>query len=132
MSEEYKERLRELLRTKGHAVVFSERDFEEVSPYGWTYFRADHHCTPKISSLGLNRNAGDCQWVIPEGAKVVERTYSMFAGTFTDNDSEVGINVSPVHCQCGKYKDMTLRYTASLGETIRALTMDDNDEGLVL
>ena len=50
-----------------------------------------------------------------------EVTYSMFTDTFSGNDDEVGVECSPVHCACGKYTDVTLRWVGSLGDLMHAI-----------
>ncbi len=104
--------MRRLVAEKGRKVNFSERAWEEVSVYGW----ADYDAVEHTASYGDN-----CEWVVPEGTKVTEKTYSMFMGTWSDNEDEVGINAEGVSCKCGKYKDVTIRATCSLGEAIRSL-----------
>lgn len=117
---ELKAKMRKLVADKGDPVEFSSDSYSTtynggVSSYGWKHHEAIAHC----------RQWGDkCHWVIPASATLEERTYSLFQDTFTDNKDEVGINVYPCHCRCGKYTDITLRYVASLGETIRELTAD--------
>jgi hypothetical protein len=118
---EYKAKLRKFMEDKGAKVEINEDaeyEWDEVSPYGWSDYDAVDHTRP-----AQGRWPGDgCHWVVPEGATLTERTYSMFDGTFTDNKDEVGINVHPAHCACGKYTDVTLRYVGSLGDVIRELT----------
>jgi hypothetical protein len=70
--------------------------------------------------------------VIPEHAVVKEETYSQFAGTFTGADEEVGLNVAGVSCACGRYTDVTIRVTSSLGDAIQALLGYDPSKQLEL
>lgn len=137
MNEEYKAALRELVARKGKPVEFYEprstyEDPEEcVSPYGWVWHEADEH-TLQMSDetrTKYRHNVEDypgCEWVIDEGAVLKERTYSEFAGTEASNNEVVGINVTPARCKCGKYTGVTLRYTASLAETLRELFGHDD------
>ena len=109
-SAEIKAGMRRLLAEKGHKVQFQERyGPDDVSPYGWSDYDAWEHII------------NGCSWVVPEGTVVKETTYSMFDGTFTGNKDEVGLNAAGVHCACGKYTDVTIRLTTSLGEAIRTL-----------
>lgn len=119
IEKEYKEKLRDFMARKGSAVKFDKRwdfqDDDEVSPYGWTDFEAEYH----ILGQGYRKDTGGpCKWVVPEGAELYERTYSMFDNTFTDNKPEAGINVTGCHCECGKYSDVTLRFVGSLTEVL--------------
>lgn len=119
IDDQIKAAMRQFVADKGMKVNFKEPRYswekeDDVSTYGWAdYDAVDHVSTGKY---------GDgCFWVVPEGTVVKEYTYSMFTGTFADNDEEVGINAIGCHCKCGKYKDVTLRVTSSLGDAIQAL-----------
>lgn len=112
--------MRRLVAEKGKKINYSDRDWEEVSQYGWTDFRAWEH----IDTC--------CEWIVTEGTKVTEKTYSMFVGTFVDNEDEVGINAEGVSCKCGKYKDVTIRATCSLGEAIQSLIGYDSTREMEL
>jgi hypothetical protein len=114
---EYKAALRDFMQRKGQPMHFEEGydGTPRVSTYGWSNWEPTEHCTPFNSKYNTG---GGCSWVVPEGAVLTEETYSMFAGTFTGNDEEVGINVSGCRCACGKYTDVTLRYTGSLGSVL--------------
>lgn len=154
-SPELRERLRDLVARKGVPVEINEAfdpkdpwNFEsEVSVYGWTDYKAQLHAPPAAWASGRSRSLsrsprrntymeiGTCNWVVPEGVVLRERSYSQFDGTGCDNEDEVGINVYGCHCECGQYTDMVLRYTASLADTIRELTAPDEsvpDPGIVL
>lgn len=92
---------------------------EKVNVYGWQDFDATYHCLTgpkKYKSL-----YGGCHWIVPEGAKLYEITYSQFAGTFTGNNEEVGINVEGCHCACGKYTDVTLRIDEPFSDILAML-----------
>lgn len=107
---EIKEGMRRLLAEKGRKVRFCDKPWgTEVSSYGWTDYEAWEHID------------NGCHWVIPEGITVREEAYSMFDGTFTGNKTEVGINAAGIDCACGKYKNVTIRVTSSLGEAIKTL-----------
>lgn len=134
MDENYKAELRHLVEKKGVPVEINrdaEYDFDEVSTYGWVDHEARDHATAHYPGENGCARYDDtlypctrhdaCEWIIPTGAELKERTYSQFADTDSSNVNEVGINVYPAHCACGKYKDVTLRYTASLAETLREL-----------
>lgn len=110
-NEKYKEALREFMVKYGEpAKVDQEKeyDWERVNYYGWHDFDSFDHLT-------------NCKAVIPDGAKLKEYTYSMFAGTFVDSDDEVGVEVYPVHCECGELENITLRYVGSFGDVIQKL-----------
>lgn len=120
IAKEYREKLRDFIARKGMKVNFEQRfstDAEDdVSTYGWTDYDATDHITP-WRGRGAAKREG-CEWIVPEGAELYERTYSMFTDTFSDNEQEVGINVKGCSCKCGKYKDVTLRYKGSLTEVL--------------
>ena len=121
IDDEIKAGIRQLIAKKGQKVVFDERySYRAVSCYGWTVYDAWEHFLD------------GCSWVIPQGIVVTEETYSMFAGTFTGNDDEVGLNAPGCRCKCGKYTDVTLRVTCSLGEAIRELIGYDSTKRLEL
>lgn len=86
-----------------------EAEDENVSPYGYSDYSATEHLW-KCGTASL------------EGAEVYERTYSMFQGTFVDNEDEVGINVKYVSCQCGKVKNRYGRWQGSFADLINHLT----------
>lgn len=114
MPEEYKAALRDLMKRKGRPVQFMEKrydweDDDQVTPYGWTDWTT------------LDHVENDCEWVVEPGVKLVERSYSQFTDTFHSNEDEIGINVSPVSCRCGRYTDQTLRYVGSLGDILQEL-----------
>lgn len=107
----YRAALRDFMQRRGHPMEIdreAEYDFEEVSTYGWRDHDATTHCV-----------SGTCSWIVPEGATLTERTYSMFEDTFTGNRDEVGVNAHPCHCACGEFTDVTLRFTGNLGEVTR-------------
>lgn len=115
---QYRAALRDFMQRRARPVQINrdaEYDFEEVSNYGWADDEAwTHVATPE-----------PCSWVVPEGATLTERTYSMFEDTFTGNRNEVGVNAYPCHCACGAFTDVTLRFTGSLGEvTSEVLRID--------
>lgn len=121
--EEYKAKLREFMATKGTPAEINreaESDWDRVSTYGWISQDYQHIYDAK------------CSWVVPEGARLEEHTYSLFTDTFHGNDDEVGIETYPVHCACGKKTDVTLRYTGSLGDVIRSIVGIDYTNGIDL
>lgn len=128
----YREKLRELIQQKGRPVQIDWHEYERykawghaddpddyVSTYGWTDFDALSH----VASGG-----GTCEWVVPPGSVVREKTYSQFTDTFSDNENEVGVNVGGCHCVCGRYKDVYLRWDGSVGDAIN-LVMGVPDAG---
>ena len=122
--ERYREKLREMLRTKGVKVETSNNydwvepdDDLNVSPYGWADYSAQYHILGKQSA----RHGGPCEWIVPEGAVAYERTYSEFQDTFSDNAQTVGINVKGCHCRCGKYQDVYLRWEGSIADAVRII-----------
>lgn len=136
MNEEYKKALRELVARKGKPVEFQEpryewEDEDGVSSYGWQNIEALEHVM-QITDEQRKRYGYSvedypaCEWVVDEGAELKERTYSMFDGTGCGNQDEVGINVTPARCKCGKYQGVTLRYTASLADTLHELFGNDD------
>lgn len=122
----YRDRIRQFMETRGTPVAFEVRmegtphEYKSVSSYGYTHFGQATHVT-----------RGGCRWVIPSGAVVHEETYSMFVGTFTDNDSEVGLNVDGVTCACGEYTDVTLRFAGNLGEIMRHISDEPDPPGVI-
>lgn len=119
---EYKAKVREFMATHGAPVEFVPRRFEwqsddEVSIYHWDDFTKAKHATP----VSKYNPKGGCHWVVPEGAVLYERTYRQFDGTFTSDKDEHGVNVRGVHCACGRYTDVTLRWVGSVGEMLRAI-----------
>lgn len=116
-----KQMLRKMVQEKGQPIEFSERwnGEPEVSSYGWMDYDAFHHIR------GFGEDEKGCSWIIEEEATVTEVTYSLFDGTDCDNINEVGINVAPARCACGKYRDMHLRYADSLGSILRYLLSND-------
>lgn len=120
---EFRAKLRKFMEDEGEPVLFVPKHYEwqeddQVSTYGWHDWDAVWHCKPGRS----HPESAGCHWIVPEGAVAYEREYSQFTDTFHDNEDEVGINVRPAHCACGKYTDVTLRYVGSLAEVIRELT----------
>lgn len=124
--------IRALLEAEGIPVVIDERKRERyptypdlwVSNYGWKYDAAHLHVHPR-------RGAPEdgCAFVIPEGAELIETTYSEFMDTVAGNKDEIGINAyggpadapTTIQCVCGKYKGLTLRLEGSLGDIIQAV-----------
>lgn len=107
--DEYKPKVRRFMTEKGIPVLFDER-FGDREPevYGWRDGEAYDH-------------GRECGWVVPEGATLTEETYSQFTDTFSDNRDEVGVNVEPCHCTCGKYTDVTLRWDGTVDEMLTAI-----------
>lgn len=119
--DELRERLRSFMIEHGEPVEFDEHDSyhypgeKDVSLYGWRHIDAFEHV-----------RGGGCRWVIAPEAHLVERSYAQFADTVSDNDDEVGVNVAPASCVCGKYQQMHLRYVGSLGSVLRYVLSDQN------
>lgn len=118
---EYKARVRQFIAEKGSKIDPDRRyDWEaddEVSTYGWVDYVAVEHTR---AATGSHPGEG-CRWIVPEGARLYERTYSQFAGTFNDNENEVGVNVRGCRCACGRYDDVILRWTGSLADMLHAI-----------
>ena len=128
-SDEIKAGMRQWLQDSGEKVQFEERWGRQVpAVYGWQDSDAHYHIHPNPR---VDKQE-PCRWVIPEGAVVVEETYSQFVGTYATNQQEVGLNVAGVSCACGKYTDVTLRIVATLGEAIQALLGYDPNKRLEL
>ena len=144
LEEEYRAGLRRLLEENGVVVRIDEQERRRspedpsywVSPYGWKDHDATQHVkSPTARDLATwgeeecNRYFGRCGLIIPAGASVEEVTYSEFQGTFVDNDSTVGINAygggrtseTSIHCTCGKYRGLTVRWEGSLRDALMAV-----------
>jgi hypothetical protein len=122
-TDEYKRKMRAFMEEKGVPVAVEKRGYDwekddDVSPYGWTDYDALRHC----KGVDSGYQGDGCAWVVPEGARLYERTYNQFDGTFTDNKNQVGINVAGCRCACGKYTDTFLRFDGTLDEVIRQIT----------
>lgn len=115
-SVEYKRLVREFIATHGDKVRFEDRGWgQAVSTYGWSDWDARKHTHPH------HQDEPACSWIVPEGTILTEETYSQFAGTFTENDQEVGVNVEGCSCKCGKYTDVTLRWTGTVTEMLHSI-----------
>lgn len=130
-NDEYKARVRHLIERKGRPVEINPNPRfvgDDVSTYGWVDYKAEYHTRKHDKYCQANcTDHADCEWIIPMGALLQEKTYSMFTDTYSGNADEVGVNVSPAHCACGKYTDVTLRYTASFGDMLREVLRDDEN-----
>lgn len=122
--ERYRDRVREFMEAKANPVAFevlmkgTQHEYKSVSTYGYTHYQQAMH---------IQRDG--CRWIIPSGAVIREETYSMFAGTFTENASEVGLNVEGVACECGKYTGVMLRFAGNLGEIMRHISDEPEPPG---
>lgn len=116
-----KQMLRKMVQENGQPVEFQERwnGELEVSSFGWVHYDAYHHIK------GFGEDESGCLWIIEDEATWTEVTYSLFDGTDCENINEVGINVGPARCACGKYRDVQLRYADSLGSILRYLLSND-------
>lgn len=129
-SEEFKATIRDFITRKGEPIEFrreywmDEDDPLSVSEYGWRDIRASYHCLPNYK---WNKDGG-CHWVVPEGTFLYEETYSMFDGTGCDNRMEEGVNIRGCHCACGKYRDITLRWTGTLADLINHIAPKTEEE----
>lgn len=103
-TDEYKRRVREYVAENGRPVD------QNRSIYGWCDWTAQQHTYTDA-----------CTWVILPGAQMEEQTYYQFEGTFVDGSYAIGINVTPAHCTCGKYTDVTLRYEGSLQDILAGI-----------
>lgn len=114
MENQIKVGMRKYLAESGKPMKFDEPHWEGgppvVSRYGWGDYNAQDHILKD-----------KCRWVVPEGVVVKEETYIQFDGTFTGDKNEVGLNAAGCRCECGKYTDVTLRVTDSLGNAIQAI-----------
>lgn len=133
--DEYRALIRDFMARNGSAMDVnreSEYQFDRVSVYGWSH--RDWRIYEHTAQFDSKYNIGDgCNWVVPEGATLEEHTYSMFAGTFTSNTEEHGCEVYPVHCACGKYEDITLRWTGTVTEMLHdILGIDGIQKGITL
>lgn len=114
--------LRKLVQEKGRAVQFDGEDFQgrpTVSSWGWMHYEAFHHIE------GIGEDGNGCSWIIEDDARLIEETYTQVNDSECEGLDEVGINLSPARCACGKYRDMHLRYAESLGEVISYLLNND-------
>ena len=121
--DDYKEKLRDFMARKGTPARINhdaEDDYDRVSFYGWISDEYRHIYDAK------------CSWVVPEGSRLEEHTYQQFTDTFHSAEYEVGIEVYPVHCACGKQQNVTLRYAGSLGDVIRDIVGVDHTNGIDL
>lgn len=123
LTEDQKVKMRAFLQAEGRAVQFTGRkgDYQPVSTYGWHDHEAWEHTSTRRKSYGKHFFGDDCSWVVEPGVVLREVVYSMFDSTFTGNKDEVGVECSPVHCACGKYTDVTLRWVGSLGDLMHAI-----------
>lgn len=124
LKEWQKEKMRGFLALKGSPVQFDSPGYhgaQAVSTYGWFHAEAIEHTLKPTKSFGNHYYGDGCLWVVPPGVVLREVTYSLFTDTFSDNKDEVGVECSPVSCACGKYTDMTLRWTGSLGDLMFAI-----------
>lgn len=123
-SVEYKAKVREFIAKKGAKIEVDNRysfgDDDDVSTYGWHDYAAGQHCFPESWREKYPERFPDppCHWIVPEGAKLYERSYSMFTDTFHSNQDEIGVNVKGCRCACGKYEDVILRWTGTLAEML--------------
>lgn len=98
-----------------------EPEDARASTFGWRTHDRQHG----------GEGGGECGLVIPAGATVTERTYSVFEGTFVDNEDEVGLNVHPVSCNCGTVTDGYARWVGSMAELVEHFT-GGNQPSIVL
>lgn len=126
LQEEYRQGLREILRTHGVVVEISEREKLKwpdspslwVGTYGWQDGAARKHML-----------TDNCGWIVPSGVLVTEVPYSEFQDTFADNDETVGINgyggpegeSSEIHCICRQFRGVTLRYQSSFSDALKEI-----------
>ena len=133
--DEYRVLIRDFMARRGQPMDVN-RDasysFDRVSTYGWNH--RDWRINEHVMEFSEKWNRGDgCAWIVPEGAILEEHTYSMFAGTFTGANEEHGCEVYPVHCRCGKYTDITLRWTGTVTEMLHdILGIDGIQKGITL
>lgn len=125
-NEEYKAKVRQFIADKGMKIEIDNRyalnEDDDVSTYGWSDYTAAKHVFPAEGKYP----GGGCHWIVPEGAKLYERTYSMFTDTFHDNEDEVGVNVRGCRCACGKYEDVILRWTGSMSDMLHSILGQPN------
>lgn len=120
----YADALRTLMETHGKPVAFAPKarwtnpDVPEIRWDGeWLDYEAHMHA----SNPAQERFGGGCGWVIEPGAQVTEEEYTEWGGTFGTDNHTIGINVSPVNCRCGRYRNVTLRYEKPLSVALRDL-----------
>ena len=134
--DEYRELVRDFMARKGTPMDVNrdaEWECDRVSVYGWGHQDWNIHYHFAEYDAKKQPRGESCRWIVPEGATLEEHTYSMFAGTFTENTDEHGCEVYPVHCVCGRYEDITLRWTGSLTEMLHdILGVDGIQKGIVL
>lgn len=121
--EEYKAKLRDFMARKGTPAEVdrdAEWEVDRVSAYGW------------ISMDYRHIHDAKCRWIVPEGARLEEHTYSQFTDTFHDNENEIGVEVYPVHCACGEKTNVSLRYVGSLGDVLDDVLGVNHDHGIDL
>lgn len=105
---EYKRKMRDFMQRRGTKVEFEPDGY--VSIYGWSDWQAHSHIRK------------GCSWIVPEGAVMTEESYSQFVDTFSDNEYQVGINVSGCRCKCGEYKNVTLRFDGTIADVMLEIT----------
>lgn len=114
--EGYRNAVSRLLETHGEFVRIdaygtgrswvSDGDYDDFTTvYGWHDW--DHHL----------RECGVESWDLPS---LREKSLSVFQGTFTDNGTEVGMEMRGT-CKCGKYTDKWVRYVGTLGQALETV-----------
>jgi hypothetical protein len=120
-----KSALRAHIETHGVPAIIdhdAEWPEDEVSEYGWVDYQPLVHASDPSK---VHKGEG-CRWVIPVGAQVTQRTYTLYDGPGREK-TEAGFNTRTASCACGKNTSVTLRVTQPLGEVLLALTVPAGD-----
>lgn len=119
--EQYQIALREFLLSKGQPMRMEDKGYggePEPSYYGWTDFDVVDHFTHYTAPY--RQHEGDpCTAFTSKDTKVTEKYYGQFQGTDYSGTDRVAVLVMyPVHCACGKYKDIYWGFEGSMGDVI--------------
>ena len=124
--EDYKEALRAFIERSATPVVIDKHCTTEIwdsySIYGW-------------QNRDIESHAKECGGIVaPKGIQIREVMISQVEDYFADNSETVGINAwggekdsaTAIHCVCGKYSGMMIRWTGSLYDAMQGvLGLDD-------
>lgn len=132
IQEDYKEALRAFIERSATPVVmdkhYASSIWDSYSVYGW-------------EDREIAKHAKECGGiVVPQGVTVREVMYSQFTDTFADNSEAVGINAwggekdepATIHCVCGKYTGMMIRWTGSFYEAIQGVLGFDEQGSITI
>lgn len=133
VQDDYKEALRYFVESAATPVMIEigykgQEIWDSYNSYGWRDSVVQKHAE---SCGGI---------VVPKGAVLREVAFSQFRSTFTGDSEVIGVcawggdrdSSTSIHCSCGQYRGMLLRWEGSFFEAMQGVLGLDKQDSITI